>query len=444
MRKLTLAILGLLLLAVLPSCRDGELKPTLIAGPSPTAQATKPSPEATPTTAEPASPSPPPQPARTPRATPPVADIQVLDDSTEPNYPKTLTFRLRARSSIDIAKITLSYTTDRITVAPVVSEVRVDFKPSTQADVQWVWDMRKGGPPGGAKITYQWLLEDASGARLRTEKKSVVYQDPRFESKSRLGWGDVTIYWYQGDLRFGQTLMDAAQDALKRLEQDTGSRLERPVKIFIYASAADLRSALVFPQEWTGGMAFTEYAIIAIGIPTDRRSLEWGKRTIAHELAHQVTFQVTFNPYGISLPTWLSEGLSQYAEGDMDRDSKDRLNRAIEENKLFSAKTLSSSFSSQTDEALVSYAQSDSLVRFLIEKYGKDRILEYLGLFKQGVAGEEGLKQVYGFDYVGLDAAWRKYVGAQPQPVAQALLRLVAQVFPQSMLAMPEVGHFGT
>jgi hypothetical protein len=385
-----------------------------------------------------------PLPVVTPLPTRSPANIQILESTVEADFPRTITFKLRAQSAVNVNKITLSYTTDRITVAPVISDVRIDFTPSTTPDVQWVWDMRRGGPPGGAKVWYQWILEDATGARLRTERKSFTYEDPRFQAQRPLGWGDITIYWYYGDLRFAQTLMDAAQDALDKLAKDTGAKLEKPVKIYIYASPADLRSSLVFPQEWTGGMAFTEYGIVAIGISPDRRTMEWGKRAIAHELAHLVTYQMTFNAYGIRMPTWLNEGLSMYAEGDMDAEAEARLNNAIKENKLFSVKTLSSTFPADAEGALLSYAQSESLVRFLIEKYGRDRMQTYLNLFKQGIAAEEGLMQVYGFDYSGLDAAWRVYVKAKPQPVSLTLSGALAGIFyPRSLEMRAEAGYLG-
>jgi hypothetical protein len=46
--------------------------------------------------------------------------------------------------------------------------------------------------------------------------------------------------------------MAAAQQALARLATDTGAELDKPVKIYIYASTNDLLGAMIAPQE-TGG-----------------------------------------------------------------------------------------------------------------------------------------------------------------------------------------------
>ena len=81
--------------------------------------------------------------------------------------------------------------------------------------------------------------------------------------------------------------MDTANSALEKLGQDTGAHLEQSVNVYIYASSKDLLGALIYPQEWTGGVTFPEYGIIVIGIAPD--NLAWGNGAMTHELAHLVT-----------------------------------------------------------------------------------------------------------------------------------------------------------
>ena len=74
--------------------------------------------------------------------------------------------------------------------------------------------------------------------------------------------------------------MQSAQDALERLEVSTGAHPQGEVKLFIYDSAQELQESLVFPQEWTGGVSFTGFDIVAIGIPPG--SLTWEKSNMAN------------------------------------------------------------------------------------------------------------------------------------------------------------------
>jgi len=199
---------------------------------------------------------------------------------------------------------------------------------------------------------------------------------------------------------------------MARLAEDTGAYLEKPVKIYVYVSSQDLRGAMVFPQEWTGGVAFTRFGTIAIGIAPN--NLAWGRRAIAHELAHLVIEQMTLNPYG-DLPTWLDEGLAMYAEGPLEPDLVAFLNEAAAENKLISVRSLSSPFSAYAEEALLSYAQSYSLVDFLVSAYGPDKMLELLNTFREGSSYDGALNRVYGFDMDGLNTLWRDYIGVPAQ-----------------------------
>jgi hypothetical protein len=70
-------------------------------------------------------------------------------------------------------------------------------------------------------------------------------------------------------------------------------------------------------------------------------------------------------------------------------------------------RSLCSPFSAYSEKARLSYAQSYSLVEYLLDNYGQDKMLDLLALLKQGSTYDESLTEVYGFDIDGLDAFWR-------------------------------------
>ena len=341
------------------------------------------------------------------------SELAVLGSSAEVEFPSSLSFNLSAESDVNITDIRLRYIVDRASFAQVTSEVYIKFVPTTLVDVNWTLEMvRIGGLPPGSSLDYWWVVEDAKGDRVETVPVRVQFDDTRYSWHS-LTEGEVTIYWYKGDESFAQQLMAAAQGALNRLARDTGASLDKPAKLYIYANAQDLKGAMIYPQDWTGGVAFTRYGIIAIGIAPDR--LNWGRRAIAHELAHLVIHQMTLNPYS-GLPTWLDEGLAMYAEGMLEPAFTTYLNKAVAEDSLISVRSLSSPFSAYAEESYLSYAQSYSLVEFLISNYGQARMLELLLTFKQGSSYDGALEKVYGFDMGGLNTLWRDYVTRQHQP----------------------------
>jgi hypothetical protein len=105
-------------------------------------------------------------------------------------------------------------------------------------------------------------------------------------------------------------------------------------------------------------------------------------------------------------------------EGMLGPEFTTYLSRAIAEDSLISVQSLCSPFSAYSDEARLSYAQSYSLVEFLISSYGRGKMLELLNIFRQGSGYDEALESVYGFDMDGLDSLWQDYVTWRYQSAA--------------------------
>ncbi len=332
----------------------------------------------------------------------------ILSSSVQVSFPNSMTFKVKAQSDANVDSLRLHYIVDQQNYASVVSEGWAQFNPAASVDTQWLWDMRKSGLPPGAQVEYWWTAEDAAGNSAQTNRSTVSFDDDRFGWQS-ITTEPVTLLWYNGNRTFADALMTAAQQGLQRIENDTGVTPRGRVRIYIYASAQDLQGSHLFAQQWEGGVTFIGFDIIAIGVPTNQ--LAYGQRAVPHELTHWIVGQITFNNYGAGLPTWLSEGLATYGEGTLSPDYQAALNGAIQNNRLISVRSLSSPFSAIPEEAYISYGESNSIVRFLINTYGKDKMNQLLNMFHQGSTYDDALKQVYGFDQDGLDALWRQSLG---------------------------------
>jgi len=334
-------------------------------------------------------------------------DIAVSASSAKVEFPLKLNFSISAQSASSITDIRLRYKVDQASFADVTSEILLEFNPATRVEARWTWDMRKsGGMPPGTVVTYWWTVKNARGSRVETRPVSLSFDDTRYTWR-QITEGKVTILWYEGADTFARELMRVAQATLVQLARDTGARLEKPVEIYIYASSRDLQGAMIFPQEWTGGVTFTRFGTISIGISPSQ--LAWGSRAMAHELTHLVTNQVTFNAYG-DTPVWLDEGLAMNFEGPIEVPFANALAKAIAEQKLFSVRSLASPFSAFADEAILGYAESHSIVAFLIKEYGQAKMLDLLNAFRQGASYDGALMKVYGFDMDGLNALWRQRI----------------------------------
>lgn len=341
--------------------------------------------------------------------------IQFIANDVEIDFPNQAVFALEVESQADIVDVRLCYRVDKMNYAKVVSEGWADFSPAKRVKATWVWDMRNASLPPGAEVSYWWVVKDALGNKSETLPEIMHFDDNRCQWRSRdvtipqaeeraLPSARLTLFWYEGDDSFANELVDTCVEGLVRLAENIGAYPEKPIEIYVYASTTDLQGAMIFSQEWTGGVAFSQFGIIAISIPPMR--LGWGKKALVHELTHLVVHQATFSPYA-QLPTWLDEGLAMYNEGELDPFLNSYLERAIAQDSLISVRTLCSPFSAEPEKAYLSYAQSYSVVKYLLTNYGQDKMLDLLSLLKEGHGYDEALSEVYGFDINGLDARWK-------------------------------------
>ena len=106
------------------------------------------------------------------------------------------------------------------------------------------------------------------------------------------------------------------------------------------------------------------------------------------------------------------------ARDELDQASQQQLDEAIRDNKLLSVRSLSGGFSEVSDKAYLSYSQSYSLVKYLIENFGQVKMTTLLVSLRDGLTIDEALKQAYGFDVDGLEDGWRQAIGAEPRAVS--------------------------
>ena len=345
------------------------------------------------------------------------ATAQVSDDRPRLNFPESITFQARFESETPITGLTLEYGSDQLTCGEVIAVAFPQFDPGTSVQASWTWEMRQSGSlPPGATIWWRWRVTEQSGAETLTERQTVTWLDS-LHAWQTISGGNVNLHWYQNERSFAEDLHTTAIAALTRLQQDLGVPAESPVDLYIYANQSDMQEAILYEPGWSGGVAFAEHDIILLGItPAD---IEWGKDSIAHELAHVLVGHLTFTCLG-GLPTWLAEGLAVYAEGELDAASARQLEQAIAEDTLLSVRSLSGGFSEVPSRAYLSYSQSYSLVKFLIETYGRDSMTDLLLALRDGHPIDPALQAVYGFDIEGLEDAWRTAINARPRVVGAA------------------------
>lgn len=368
--------------------------------------------------------------------------VNVQESRIESDFGDHITAYLEVESDREIVEVEFFYRalTNR---TPVSKRNVPEFEPGTQVTASYSIDQQSNYFPPGTELEYWWRFTDADGNRVKTDSDVFLHMDNRYEFRS-LSNERISLYWYHGSDNFGETIFNRANDALNQLETDFGAGLDRPVRAFIYNGARELRDALgPGSNEWTGGVAYSDYGVIAIGITPN--NLDWGLRATTHELAHLVIHQVTANPYG-DIPRWLDEGLAVYSEspGRLESQFRMTLDSAIAGNDVMTLQTLSSSFPADARAANLAYAQSGAVVMHIIDTYGKEGIADLLDIFSEGALYDQALEDALGVDTQALDAEWRESVGLPALPNTRTDLAPApevespAEAQPESLPATPE------
>ncbi|OQY19868.1 MAG: hypothetical protein B6I34_09135 [Anaerolineaceae bacterium 4572_32.1] len=337
--------------------------------------------------------------------------IQVTLNEHEYAFREHITFRLEASSETKITEITLFV---RIGGESGRQRDLPDFEPAQSVLTEIVWDemAEDSYRPPGVVIKYWWKIEDAAGNTLKTEPNTFTYLDDK-HSWQVLENEDIALYWYRGDDSLGSTLFERAVEAIDQISTELGVEVEDKIKIFVYGTYDDLRASLgEGSHQWVGGTSFTDYAVIAAGVAPS--NIAYGLRVIPHELTHAVIAQMMEPPFG-QLPHWMDEGLAMHYEGPMTGDETVMLQKAIADDSLLSIRSLSSNFPQDYEQAILSYAESNSVIEYIFEVQGNEAMARLLEVFAVGAHQDDAFIEVLGFDVDGLEDRWREHIGAPPR-----------------------------
>ena len=328
------------------------------------------------------------------------------------HFPDDVTFQLDVAPDFDLATATLTYDVNKTTCLEAQATVPVEV---TGNSLEWQWVLsRSGNPPPGATLWWQWTLTDTSGNEFTTPPQTLTFTDDRFDWQA-VSEAGIRVNWY-GDGEIGPLLLAAAVSGLDRLQNEMGIELQDSVQFYIYDDYDDMRQAVLFVQDWAGAVAFDEYNIILMGVPPNIAD-SWGVQTVSHELAHLVVGQFGRSCVGGRRPTWLEEGLAVYAEGEPQEDVVADIEDGVEENDFEPLRSLTGPFSSHGPEAGIAYSQSYSVVDFMLETYGREKMQAFILQLAEGDGYDEALTTVYNLNMDGLELAWREAMGLPPRDI---------------------------
>ena len=257
-----------------------------------------------------------------------------------------------------------------------------------------------------AEVTYWFRLFFDDGLSFDSPQFSFYYNDNRFEWQI-IQEGNLRIHWYEGDLAFGRSALDAARHGVERTSLLLSTNLSQPVNIYIYANSNDLRATIeASGQAWVGGHASPDLHLALVSITPGQEQALIMERKIPHELAHILTYEVAGEHYWL-LPRWLREGIATISEIYPSPDYPRSLEYAVENESLLSFSALCGDFPADASSRFLAYAQSESFTRYLVDQYGISGLNRLIRAYADGLGCEQGVQRALGISLSELEYSWQ-------------------------------------
>ncbi len=338
-------------------------------------------------------------------ATSAAAELDSAVLTTEVNFGSGITFHLEApHASAEPAGVEVRYgLPDSIVVRRSAAEFAV-------ADgllrATYAWEPRDPLVVG-TEVEYRFVIRGADGSETRTAPAAVSYVD------ATLPWttaseGLVEIWYYAGGEAIEADARAGIRTSLEILRDSFGAELERPTRLFLYADIATMRRDLGGgASPWVGGAAIADLNVTVLYAPVVNRDSLDLQATVAHEITHIVLEHRTHNAFG-GLPAWLHEGLATTVEAEIKERFAydDIMTRLVEQDNFVSLRGITGSFPADSRAAVNAYAQSNSLMTYIIETWGRAGVAALLEAYAGGVSDDEAVQAALGVSLQELDRAW--------------------------------------
>lgn len=343
------------------------------------------------------------------QATPSAAGhVTIASQGATSNFPNGVTFTLDARADFTVTRVELLYrvatqATEHLATVPMGS-------PSSTLRISYALDLETDFVPAGIDLLAFWRFHGAAGQAIDGPSMSVRWFDNRFHWTS-ITTADTTVWSYGLSPAFAQNIATSAQQTIDSLRTLYGMSQVTPVQIWVYPNTGDFAgSRQQNSREAVAGLSYPEFALTTAVVP-DGSASELG-RVIPHEMSHQMLYQATRNPWNAP-PVWLDEGLAEYAQIGGTDGFTQSVSEAARVHGLLGLAGLTLSYPYDPQAAYLAYAESYSIVEYIVQKYGDAGITRLVRALASGVSYDDAFTQALGRSMAQLEADWRTWIAQE-------------------------------
>ena len=217
----------------------------------------------------------------------------------------------------------------------------------------------------------------------------------------------------------GEAALDLLDQAIEEMEAKYDVEVEKPVLIEMFDNHDDFMVRSVGLPGNAGHLGICFGKLVTMDAPSvrPRGSSNW-RSVLWHEFVHVITLQKTKN----RMPRWLSEGISVFEEGEYSPAWWNRLDpnymQLVELEGLPELSQIDAFFTKPTSpmHLMYGYFIAGDFVRFYVDRYGHDALVESLSAIAEGAHAEEALLTACGATADDLNDAFNAHLVERFKP----------------------------
>lgn len=208
------------------------------------------------------------------------------------------------------------------------------------------------------------------------------------------------FYSVAADKKCLDDLSTEIESNYKRLTSDLKIDLDYKPKVYIYPNLEAFHKSInqLNAPDWAVGTAWgKDLKMVSPLNPGKSHSYETIKQVLVHEFVHVLEINIVDNPQ--SLHTWLWEGIACFEANQINDSAKKVLREEALNNNAPTLEELSKNFYTVQN----AYQYSYSIVDFMVNTYGKDKLVEILNDYKN-------IEKILGISMDAFEKQWIQYI----------------------------------
>jgi hypothetical protein len=339
------------------------------------------------------------------------------ESEVEYRFGQIMRFKLSAESDAPIDEVTLFISAPEL-LNTLTSDIEVD--PRKKVTVEQTLDLTQYRLAPFTTVNYWWRVKDQAGNVLEVPQAQIEYVDDQFAWRVEEQDG-VIVHWTGDGEDVGEAAIAVVADSLPRVQAYIPFDPPDPLHIYVYPSSGDLQSALrLTGRDWVGGHAHPELGVILLSAINPRTAAVELDNNLRHELVHLLVYEAIGNNYE-AIPLWFEEGLATFFEGSANGDYQRILEEAVDSGDTIPFTDLCRTFPTDKDGALLAYAQSVSLIRYVQAEYGDNGLERMILALADGADCQTLTVRALGISLEELNEEWLDQ--NSPQTLPQRLWR---------------------